>query len=222
MKRVLLLILALIAANLSYAQEEQNKTGFVLGGSLNLSNSNNERTSNTFSATPISQIIVNKNLSASINPYLGKSLNPKSLIGFGIYAGHSIREYTFSAGSSESFSQTTNTDLGLNVFYRYYPIQGNKIKFFLQPYASFRTSFGKIEQLAPALDETKGNIYLTGIDYGATYSFSPKWHFLIQIAGLNYQYSKSRKASQDESVTNGSFNLTSSLSNIRIGIERKF
>jgi len=225
MKNTLILLLALLFTCQLNAQEDKDRSGLVLGGSVTLNNSNRLSISPSFVSPGIAvdNLLNTKNFSLSLSPYVGKQVNDKSLIGVGLYAGHSLDSFTNDSGGMSSFTRkVTNTTLGLSAFYRFYLSPDKKINFFLQPNLGFRTSFGKVEQNAPALDETKGNLYLAAVDIGATYAISEKWHFLVQIAGANYSYSKSRMASQEDSVTDSNFSLNTRLRNISVGLERRF
>lgn len=220
MKYLFIVIVIVSTGSHILAQESKD---MVIGGSVSVSTNKQETNSLSFATTPgVEQTSTNDRFTSYIDSYIGKQINPKSIIGFGLQAIYSLSKYSRTTGTVVDYNRTNSTSLGMQIFYRHNLLPEKKINLFIQPSLEFRTSFGKIEQTAPAIDETKSNQYEAKINLGASYSFTPKWNLLVQIVGLSYTYSRSRRASQEFAETIGNFYANTRLNNLRIGLERKF
>ncbi len=203
---------------LQTSKEELQTPKFILGGSFAISNqsSNIEST-----ITPPSITFTNsdetKTFNFNFNPYFAKQINSSDLIGFELQYTRFSRERE----TQNSVSETIDNGFGVGIFYRKYFDVWNSFRFFVQPYANFVHRVGKIEQNAPALINTKGNTFTTGISLNISYTLN-KWSLFANLIDVNYTRNNSRNALQDSIVRSNRLSFNTAFTNLRFGIERRF
>ncbi len=220
-KYIIVIFILFIFSECSYAQDDN--TTFIVGGNLSLvlnKRQNNriiETLTTSFSNEQISNFFI-----VSISPYLGKAINESSYVGIRLPLSHSSSRSDFEANGVIDFQKTTNSSVGIGIFYRKLFTTQKRFHYYIQPSIGYSYSFGKIEQFAPVLTETKGNTYQFNLDLGAIYNLTKHFNLLLEFTGLNYSYNKFRSADNPDARITNRINILPNLNNIRLGIERKF
>ena len=232
MKQITFLIFWICISMLHVKAQETHD--WVIGGSLSgskfkfITTSDFEIGSSSSSSNPNPNVRTNitNGFSVSLNPYLAKRYNCRSMLGFGIMSNYESSDF---AAESQYISGNGNSRIliiGLESFYRHYFQTGNKIDFFTQVYFSVNTSFGQVDYRSSNGSETrehpKDTNFKTGISLGSVYAISKRWSILISLPALEYQHQDHKNDRLNYLNTNSSIRLNTSLKNIHIGIEHKF
>mgnify|MGYP001191769394 CR=1 FL=1 len=204
--------LLLASTTVLFAQDTSPKS-FLVGGSLRIISSNNNNNI-TVNGVPASNS-EGRQFGFSINPYSGKYLNDKWIIGLGLGLEW---EYSKSVGLI-SGNESTITRMGISPYFfaRYLLNPGDKLVVQLSPSASFNYA----EIVSDSGSNVKTTLYSAGIGIGPlfSYSLSDRVNLIGSFGSLSFLTGTSNVKESGSKSNFNNFNLNLNIRSIGMGLE---
>lgn len=230
MKQLLMLSLFCLATLTSFAQEEKQS---VLGGFFNFNYQNNSAPYPQLSTGSVIGGIGTiygfngtefNNTTFSIAPYYGRKVGNNWLFGgqvdlrFSAYKADDVNVF----GTPNLVEVKRNaTQIGLDIFGRYYMDMEKTFSPFVQPFVGFSTFTDKEERDGDEVGELKANIFSLGLTAGFQYRLNDSWNILARFGNLGID-AGNQKDINDNKQDFLNFNANLNPSSIFIGIEKRF
>lgn len=225
MKRLILLIILLTCSTMLTSQEEAKslEPNFVLGGSISFFTQNN-----TYPLSSVSLISGiggiyssgqsdSKNTQFSFSPYVGKIINSKFIVGLQLQYGSRRYSTVINPGSPSPSNLVIKSYQGSLGFFARYTINPDKaLQFYIQPYLEYNKLYES--ETSNTVDNELGFIELGSL-MGLLYHFNSRLRATLTMGGLTYVNGKWTDRNTSETQTFNSLRVSSSLSNLRLGIE---
>jgi len=232
MKTFTLLIAFLWCLGLN-AQDEKVNNSWVIGGSTSLVIQDNYA---PFSAigtiTGVGTIYSgrtedSKNVAFAINPYIGKQINEKMLIGVDLRMTMNRLDSQeldfFTPGNNTLVDIERNTNrFGFGAFARYVFNPQKKLKLFIEPNLSYNLSTEEIYRDTRLDQRETSNFVSLGVRGGVLYDLNDKIRLTFRQSGISF--SKGSWEVENTELKNDfqSFNVGFRLSSFSLGAELKF
>jgi len=198
------------------AQDSKEKEGLILGGSASFKNTVAKKICGPSQYSKPNGLLTE--LSTSVNPYLGKELTERSILGVGITYGRiKINNDDCAYFPIHPQSLENIFTIGVDFFYRNYFIQKEKIGFFIQANSAFDFSRVKFE-FESQTDESIKN-FMLGLDLAAAYALTNKWKLNFTLASFSFHSNHFDKELEVTKSISNTFELRTLLSNLQLGVE---
>ncbi len=231
MRNIYLIVIILGIFQSLVAQEEQLKNNYVLGGSLNFSiQNNNPPFPNIYSFSPsffhTSSFSDSKYTSVAINPYFGKEVNEKLILGVELGYRHSIsnsQSYRYSPQFTDTLKNrllANNYSLGLFARYSFNTISPFSI--YIIPHLNGAIHNEKGYSNSQLNNEYASYFFVVGAGFGITYDINKKFRAIMRSGGIQYVYGQIKDKETGEKQNYSSFGTNINLSSISFGLEYLF
>lgn len=233
MKTITTLFMALLLGLNLHAQENENPSSFIVGGSMNFFTQKN--------AFPLATLGINSGLGTTFSngssdsrntvfailPYVGTSLTEHWILGLSL--DYRIGRFKSNQGSLFVNGQIVSGEVerksgqfGIGVFGRYTFNPADRLSFYVQPNVAFNLLTENDFFRGDQIQEQDINYLEIGVGGGALYRINERLNVLLRVGGLNYINGKWEIKDNNFEQKFSSFNTNFSFQSISFGIELNF
>ncbi len=216
LRKTNLLVLLMIFFQLANAQTESVSKPLIVGGAFNIVGQKNSYYYYSFYPESIFADIPSGSdfLGFDFIPYAAKEINPNWQLGCQL-------NYRLSILYDDARLIRRN-QFELGMFARYLLFPEKTFHPFLQPYAGYLMLFNDKVRDGKLYSRYRVKAFNVEIRLGALYKIHPKWNAVLSLGGLRYLNGESWDTDDTYRHKFSAFSINSTLSGMRIGIERKF